>query len=117
MVRSLSFHATYRCRHAGACCTSNWPIPVEADRLVRLHAAVASGRLRPANSRPAAQQPDDRWFVVSPAAPEETPAILATTNHRCVFFDESDGGGCLVHRALGHDALPLACRQFPRVVV
>jgi len=28
-VYSLNFHADYRCRHSGACCTAGWPIPVE----------------------------------------------------------------------------------------
>jgi len=29
MIRCLSFHASYRCRHAGACCRAAWPIPFE----------------------------------------------------------------------------------------
>lgn len=29
---ALSIHADYRCRHAGACCTAGWPIPVEPSR-------------------------------------------------------------------------------------
>ena len=32
-VYALSFHANYRCRHSGACCTAGWPIPVEARLL------------------------------------------------------------------------------------
>jgi len=28
-VFALSAHATYRCRHSGACCTAGWGIPVE----------------------------------------------------------------------------------------
>ena len=36
-----------------------------------------------------------------------------------MFYDtaSADGGRCRIHAALGHDALPLACRQFPRVSV
>lgn len=107
-VRVLSFHAGYRCRHSGVCCTSNWPIPVEADRLAAIQAAFASGRLRRTgdSSAPA--------FVTSADAPSETPALLGTRNGRCVFH-ESDR--CAIHTALGHDALPLACRQFPRASV
>jgi len=30
VVHVLGFHASYRCRHAGVCCTSGWAIPVEA---------------------------------------------------------------------------------------
>lgn len=29
-VFALSAHATYQCRHSGACCTAGWGIPVEA---------------------------------------------------------------------------------------
>ena len=33
----------------------------------------------------------------------------------CRHFDAHRNGGCTVHRARGHDALPHACQQFPRV--
>jgi hypothetical protein len=29
MIRCLSFHAPYRCRHSGACCRTGWTIPFE----------------------------------------------------------------------------------------
>src|ERR1051325_9650810 len=29
MAWCLSFHAAYRCRHAGACCRAEWEIPFE----------------------------------------------------------------------------------------
>lgn len=108
-VRVLSFHAGYRCANAGACCTSNWPIPVEADRHELLRAAIASGALRTVADDPAP-------FIEHAAAETaETPALLATSHGRCVFHDPA--GRCAIHSALGHDALPLACRQFPRVSV
>ncbi len=70
-VRVLSFHARYRCRHAGACCTSNWPIPIEADRLAR----VARGAGRPDDcGRPSATGASA--FDEPPDAPAETPALL-----------------------------------------
>jgi hypothetical protein len=34
--------------NSGACCTANWPIPVEADRLSALQAGLATAHLRPA---------------------------------------------------------------------
>ena len=109
-VRCLTVHATYLCRHSGACCTAGWPIPVEEDRLRSLAAAVADGRLVPSSSlRPLWLRPVD--------APASTPAHLQFDETGCVFYDGRDGGRCRVHRALGHDALPLACRQFPRVSV
>ncbi len=108
----MSFHGGYRCRHSGACCTSGWPIPVEADRLARLRAAVATG---PLLYTAAATAPFDP-FVSAPDAPADTPALLAVVEHQCVFYD-ADARRCSVQRALGHDALPLACRQFPRMSV
>jgi Fe-S-cluster containining protein len=111
LVRCLSFHAQYRCRRSGACCTSSWPIPVEVDRLARLQAAIAAGTLRPALVSTA-------WMNASPDAPPDTPATLAIARGRCVFFDaDRDRAACRIHAALGHDALPLACRQFPRIAV
>jgi hypothetical protein len=128
-VRCLSFHAAYRCRRTGRCCTSDWPIPVEADRLARLRAALATGVLRPADPG----VPADAVLLAAPGLPADTPAILANRNRRCVFLhvaaDPASGFGpgtsstggtatsCAIHDALGHDALPLACRQFPRVSV
>ena len=140
-VRCLTVHAGYACRHSGACCTAGWPIPVEADRLTTLAAAIDDGRLAtPSLSRPLWIQPAD--------APAATPALLQSNDHGCVFYEavpasvsepartergirapasEREGGSggakplergrCRVHRTLGHGALPLACRQFPRISV
>ena len=111
VTRVLSFHATYRCANSGACCTADWPIPVEADRLSRLQAALASGNLR---ARGGIAEP----LLFLAGAPIETPAVLATRDHACGFYDGAAGRpGCRIHRALGHETLPLACRQFPRIVV
>jgi hypothetical protein len=44
-------------------------------------------------------------------------ALVAVSDGACVFYEREGGGTCAIHRALGHDALPLACRQFPRVSV
>ncbi len=112
MVRALSFHAAYRCRHAGACCTSGWPIPIEADRLAAMRAAIATGALQSPRAASASS-----LFVSPDDAPTDTPALLGVKDHACVFFDADHGRWCAVQRALGHDALPLACRQFPRVSV
>jgi Fe-S-cluster containining protein len=109
-VRCLTLHARYGCRHSGACCTAGWPIPVEADRLTTLAAAVGDGRLiPPSRTRPLWIQPAD--------APAGTPGQLQVDDRECVFHEARDGGRCRIHRVLGHGALPLACRQFPRVSV
>jgi hypothetical protein len=68
---------------------------------------MASGAVRPAGAPGSA-------FIETHGAPAESPALLATISDRCVFYD-ADGRRCAVQGALGHDALPLACRQFPRV--
>ncbi|MEZ5315895.1 MAG: hypothetical protein R2752_00690 [Vicinamibacterales bacterium] len=128
-VRCLSIHATYRCGHSGACCTAGWPIPVEVGRLDRLRRAVGNGALQvrgtpavadaPGGTGPATTAPaDEAAFLFPPGAPEETPAVLRAHDGRCVFLDGAPGAtSCRVHATLGHDALPLACRQFPRVSV
>jgi hypothetical protein len=70
---------------------------VEADRVPALR-AVGDG------------------LVFPPDAPPETPALLAVVDGACAFYDRN-ARRCRVQRTLGHDALPLACRQFPRVSV
>ena len=103
-VRALSCHARYRCRHSGACCTSGWPIPIEDDRLAVIRQGIDAGRLGSAAPR---------THVVRP---EQGGLLLAQHDGRCVFFDSSSRL-CRIQEALGHGTLPLACRQFPRVVV
>jgi hypothetical protein len=105
----LSFHRSYGCRHSGACCTAGWPIAVEADRLPQIQTAIAAGRLTP---DPAAGAP----FVQLHPSASDAAAVLATAAGRCVFHDAA-ACRCRVQRVLGHAALPLACRQFPRVTV
>lgn len=74
MTRCLSFHAGYRCRNCGDCCTSGWPIP------------------------------DDQG------------GLLPVTARGCAFHN-ADAHRCEMHATRDHDALPLACRQFPRVSI
>ncbi len=112
-VRCLSMHAAYRCRDSGACCTAGWPIPVEADRLVQIEHALASGHLQPGGRRAGVAAPI-QWLL---HAPRDTPAVLAVAGGACVFHRAAAPRRCEIHHAFGHDALPLACRQFPRVTV
>lgn len=102
-VHVLSIHAGYRCQHAGRCCTSNWPIPVEPSHLTRLEDLIARGVVAPTGPAIAAviREPDG-------------PALLGRDHGRCVFHDTHAAGGCRIQRAAGHEALPLSCRQFPR---
>ena len=100
-VRALSIHADYGCRHSGVCCRSGWDIAVEPEIEAGLNEAVAAGTLPAAWARPRADLPHGARVVlrVSPAG-------------ECAFHEAR---ACAVHAQLGADALPSACRQFPRV--
>ncbi len=109
-ILCLAQQADYGCQHSGACCTSNWPIHVETERVEPIRAAVASGRLTPGAERQGAGGP----LVVDELLPPGTGAVLRTTGSgACVFYDRG-GRRCAIHRALGHEALPSACQHFPR---
>lgn len=83
----LNFHLPYACRHSGACCTANWPIPIERDR-----AAFFRSR---------------EGLVGDPATPEEYAGVLARrADGSCVFHD----GRCGVY-----ERRPKACVHFPYV--
>ena len=111
-VRSLSIHADYRCRHSGECCTADWDVPVELPVYRSLDEACKSGRLHVAPQSSALAP-----FVVEPDLPDDAGAMLER-NHagECVFF-ERESRLCVVHRDLGHEALPATCRHFPRLAV
>lgn len=96
-VWCLSVHASWTCRHSGACCRAGWAIPIEgpAFETVRLHFSDAGDRL-----------------VTGGQLPEGAAAMLATDGRGSCRFHE--GRRCGIHRQLGPDALPAACRQFPR---
>lgn len=99
----LTVHAGYRCRHSGACCTASWPIPIETGTLatLRLHFGGHPERFDDVSPRPAG--------AGALAAIDDAGA--------CAFFEADRGRLCAIHRELGPDALPDACRQFPRVVL
>jgi Fe-S-cluster containining protein len=100
----LDLHAGYRCRHSGACCTAGWHIPIEhtAFRAAAAHFAHEAARL----------------FVRAPDLPGDAAAIIGTTSTgACVFFEKDRGRLCRIHRELGHDLLPSACRIFPRIIL
>jgi hypothetical protein len=48
--------------------------------------------------------------------PDDKGGLLPMTAHGCAFHN-AGLHRCEIHAADGHDALPLACRQFPRVTV
>ena len=91
-------HVPYACRHAGACCSSGWPIPIERARVD----AVRTLR------------PDLVWLrVVADAPPDIAGALTLSRDGHCVFHHD----GCAIHQHLGEQAMPTACRHFPRQVL
>jgi hypothetical protein len=109
-VSVLSFHAAYLCRHTGACCTAGWPIAIDHDALQQIDAAVSRGRVS------ARLRPHAVWLPPAETTIDSA-GLLRHDANGCAFYDPAHPRHCSVHRALGHEALPLACRQFPRVVV
>lgn len=125
-VYALSFQADWRCGRSGACCTSGWPIPIESALDARLRRALATGALDLGTTRAGAGARE-------PASPRSiTPALLrrgvgldaehaslagVDAHGGCVFFEPAAAGpaACTLQRQLGPDALPVACRLFPRV--
>jgi Fe-S-cluster containining protein len=107
-VYALSFHADYRCRHSGECCTADWDVPVEVPIYRSLTEAIGAGKLVPAQ---------EHAFITEPDLPENTGAMLdRTPTGDCVFFARGTNL-CVVHRDLGEAALPATCRHFPRIAV
>jgi Fe-S-cluster containining protein len=102
----LTLHAQYRCRHAGACCR-NWAVPAE-PHVVEL---VEARRIR----REGVHGP----LFVELTAPHERPRVIVARDGdgRCVFHDRDGDGPCVIHREAGADALPSACRHFPRQIL
>jgi len=108
-VFALAFHADYRCRHSGACCTADWDVPVELPVYRSLSDALAGNRIRPA----AGAHP----FILDSDLPEGAAAMLERDERgHCVFFERTSRL-CIVHRDLGEPYLPITCRHFPRVSV
>jgi Fe-S-cluster containining protein len=107
-VYALSFHADYRCRHSGECCTADWDVPVEVPIYRSLTEAIGAGRLVPSQ---------ESAFITEPDLPADAGAMLdRTPTGDCVFFARGTNL-CVVHRDLGEAALPATCRHFPRVAV
>jgi hypothetical protein len=91
---------------SGVCCRSGWQIPVEPDRERVIAAAIERGEL-------GAPAP---WSRPLPGLPHGARAVLRVApGGDCVFHEAAAPRLCAVHRRLGEDALPVACRQFPRV--
>ena len=112
----LGAHGDYLCRHAGACCSAGWAIPVEPDvsSLLVVHFGARLGQERIFVSREGFQK-----RLHTAGIPTERRRCLAfrQATGACVFFEGDRGNLCAIHRELGVESLPMACRQFPRVVL
>jgi Fe-S-cluster containining protein len=104
MALTLDIHARYLCRHAGACC-ENWAVPAEP----RVVAIVETRQLR--------RKGYTGTLFLSNAAGHEGVTVARDRNNDCVFFDRHAGRLCVIHRDAGIEALPAACRHFPRKVL
>lgn len=112
-VYALSIHADYRCRHSGACCTSDWDVPVEVSLYRTLADALATGRLAPA----AAPADGDPVLATGPDLPDDAAAMVARTPRGdCVFYHRPSGL-CVIHREVGEAQMPSTCRHFPRLAL
>jgi Fe-S-cluster containining protein len=79
------------------CCRSGWDIPFDSGEATAVRALQLGGALLdPVGDRPA--------------------LAVREANGSCSFFD-GNTHLCAIHAAGGHDALPLTCRMFPRVVL
>lgn len=108
---ALAWQADWRCGRSGACCTAGWPIPVEAEVADGLGAGLRRGRLRPPGGRDEARLLERRADLGHGLV-----ALLGRDEQgACRLFDRAGGRACALHRDLGHEALPVACRLFPRV--
>ncbi len=106
-VYALAMHTDYRCRQTGVCCRAGWDVPVEPAPLARIRAAGAAGRLA---------LPEGA-LLEGAGLPEGAAAMLGrATDGACLFYDGTTRL-CRVHSAQGSGALPVACRQFPRIAL
>ena len=78
-------------------------MPVETD-------VVAAVSARFASDDPA------RFFYLT-TDPRDEPLLRTAADGACVFFDAAHGRLCRIHRSLGENGLPSACRQFPRITL
>ncbi len=117
-VRALALHAGYRCRRSGACCTSGWEIPIEPEGEARLRSALRSGVFGGPADGAGGRGPGEADYLLRRAGlPHGARATLGCDAHgRCLFLETSGGNRCSIQSRLGEDALPSACRHFPRVV-
>ena len=109
LVRSLSFHADYRCENTGVCCSSGWDVAVETS--VEL-------QLTPRLQKRARHLPNGpEGFVPLPDPPTGCHSAFRRDDTGVCWFRDKERRDCAIHREFGEESLASACRQFPRVAV
>ena len=102
-MAALSIHASYRCGQTGLCCATPWDVPVEAAPFEAIEAGRQSRRL-----------PVVQPFSVDAPPPGYAAVLRREADGACACLDRSTRL-CTVHGVLGEQALPTACRLFPRI--
>jgi Fe-S-cluster containining protein len=100
----LTLHAGYGCRHSGECCR-NWTVAAEPHVL----AAV--------ETRQISRRGFTGALFVPAANHDERCSVARDADGHCVFFDRDRGRLCVIHESAGPEALPTACRHFPRMIL
>jgi hypothetical protein len=97
------------------------PETLAAVSYATTHGGFAIRTVRDAEARArgvAATSRVTSWFAPPSDAAGAGLATLRTGDDgACVFFEGDAGRLCAVQRHLGHDALPSACRHFPRIAL
>lgn len=99
---ALTIHADYRCGHSGQCCRTPWDVPVEASARAAIETGLRERRLPMV----------DAFAAGFP--PAHYSGVLRREHGACVLYDQTSHR-CTVHSRLGEAALPVTCRQFPRI--
>jgi hypothetical protein len=108
-VRCLSFHSDYLCENTGVCCSSGWDIAVEHAVELQLRGRFKQKGVRLPNGADGFRPMSD-----PPAGCVSSFRRLQTGT---CWFRDTEARRCAIHREFGEDALPSACRQFPRICV
>ena len=103
---ALTLHARYRCRSSGECCAT-WAVPAEPHVVQVVHA------------RQIRRRGFHGALFVRAAGPRGGATWTTARDEKggCAFFDRAGGRLCAIHSAAGHDAMPAACRHFPRTIL
>lgn len=114
---TLALHADWRCARSGACCSSGWAIAIESVVAARVVAAQAAGCFDLRNSLAGITSDVARlWPPVDDQPAEFAGVLRRDAQGRCLLLEPGPVLACALHKQLGSDALPVACRTFPRLV-